>query len=502
MGCPEVEFLRNKSRNSLIKDLAEYNQNTDNIIAKGVNSSIRGDVSGFDMNLAKLPGVFTFDASKIGKAVEKKYFSRKQNGDFESITENVALHLRKNSSDYNLLVVEENNGQLGPSDYKCLCMLEQIIYNKITSNPSEFIDIHDDIYFYLGTIQEFAIKTFGYDSGAAYKTIYNFLHRIKKLSFTTIGATGFSLKDNGMGIREEREFRPFTGLLEKGGVEKTRGLNLLVNKSIVLNIINKGVRLQYNDIVNSIKNPCSTFLFRYLTLFDVHNKIIVKYSTLTFLLDIKREKTKMRAVRQIGRIASRINNDKIGNVLLFGNYGDKGLFNMDSPFYVVDMNSKEDWQFFFNFDINVTPEIRTYSSNSMKSLALERQIDIYKNRKEIINEIYEIASSMDMTIVDFFKSGNAAVLLSQIYGMADEEIQKTKRQLTRKKVAETIIGTKAVKAYGSAETALMAINEAEAKRLLDYKASIKQPEAQNIVEEAKVARRGRPKKDTFDDIPF
>ena len=124
---------REQTTSVMTKLLTEYN----NQGVGSINNSIRGEVSGFDMNNMRLPYLFSFLPENEGKAVDKKHYSFEGNG-FVHISKDIADSMVKNkkNGDYGLLIVEESNGQLGPNDHKCYCLIEQIIYREVWNNYS------------------------------------------------------------------------------------------------------------------------------------------------------------------------------------------------------------------------------------------------------------------------------------------------------------------------------------------------------------------------------
>lgn len=503
MGCSEIEFKRSVNSLSLTKELIKYSAQSGYVVESGLNASIRGQISGFDTNAAMLPGVFSLNDDKAGLPVSKKYFTRAANNDFVSLTEHEANILEK-QGECILLVVEESNGQLGPSDFKCYCIFEQLIYEEVTSNKRKYSDGCEDKYVYLGNIRGFAKKALGYDNDSAYKTVTNFIKRIRGLSFTAKGPeVGFSLKTTGKMIYGDIDYKPFTGHVLVGEVNGNRGINILVNNKYIQNILNGGSRLQYNDIINSIDNPLSKFLFRYLCLRDRKFHLLIKYSTLVQIMDIKRETTLSAASRQIGRIAKRINNKENGEVLIVTNLSGKGFMSENIPFGVKDMKAKDDWQFIFNLNVNVTPEMHTYVRKPKVQIWV---MDVYKRWREIMKEIHENAYELGMTPAEYFKHGYGGVYIFNNLGLAENEIEKLRKYFANQARKKSFLGGKAEKVFGGVDAANQALNEIESHKKEVYYAAKEQAATAKVniqlpTVEVRKRGRGRPKKE-IEGLPF
>ncbi len=254
-----MDILIKKEREKATSEMNQILQAYNNLPYKSLTSSIRGELSGFDINPMRLPCVFSFLSKNEGRPVENMYYFAKGES-FIKVTKKEADAIVKNKKqdDYGLIEVEESGGQLGPNDYKCYCALEQIIYKEINDNYLHFmngaIGLEGFQEVYIGTRCQFALAALKDDSGKAYSTIGSFLKRIKKLGFTIKTGKGFNfaykINKDEEPKAEDGFFRPFPGSTYVGVENGNQKLYLKVCNRIILNILYGGTKLQSGGLPN------------------------------------------------------------------------------------------------------------------------------------------------------------------------------------------------------------------------------------------------------------
>lgn len=475
---------RERTANMMTEVLVAYNNQPG-----GLNSSVRGMMSGFDQNIMLFPGIFSYIKENEGKPVGKKHYVTYGRTHFEPIPQEEASELlgKKNHRDYSMMVIEETNGQLGPNDSKCYITLEQIIYREINDNylrylegavegPSQEVQI--------GTMRQFTSQALNDKSGTAYKMVEGFFHRIKGLGFTPIVAKGFGLKyktENGAdAVIVDDYLKPFPGSRFVGKEGGNQKLNLKVDNRVILNILHGGTKMQYDEVINAITCAKSKHLLRMLTMLDKKSSIFIDYTDFVQIFELKRYYHQSQVERQIGLIANPINYDPQNKILIGGKKDSP-----DRPFGVKPLK-KDNWQLVFKLNAFSTPNMETYVS---KTKVQSEAVSMFRERRKLLLEVRQEAAEHGLSPEEYVLT-HGDVALIRLRGLAAEEVAGIIRHFEMKADKHRLWGERLFKACG--ETGAKGIVKQMEAKQADELAEERRLQLEQEVLQAKQRRRGRP----------
>lgn len=463
-------------------------------------------LSAMELNLTRLPGIFTFISNNAGHTVDGKYYEIDEKGNYRQIDSSDAKNTQISAMSNKMVVkISATKGQLGPLDFEYFQHVEELLYKYIIDNQQQFTPMKN-AQINLGTYCDFikVVKGKKCLGGSSYGYVENFFHRLTGLTVTYFGKAKYIAKYMVNGNIKERtvsgDYKPFRKFNSDGEVNGNKGIFLEVDADYISNVICGHTKLVYSELINGISQSSSKYLFRYLTIHDKKAIIPLKYSELTQLMGVTRHTKKALALNQIGSFARGINNDKHGNLLVYASTNDDAMFGKKFPFIMKKMNNKHDWQFLFFLNVFVTPDMHNYG---VQSIAL----DIIKNKKKRLNEIYEticgLAERVNMSVKDYLENGLTGVSLARALGVSEHETEEMKKRNMRKVTHEAIAGRKLLKLAGGLEQSNKLLREIENKKRLNSleQESLKEQERIEklsvVVSEKR--RRGRP---ICDGIPF
>lgn len=150
----------------------------------------------------------------------------------------------------------------------------------------------------------------------------------------------------------------------------------------------------YYEILSNINQASSKYLFRYLMLFENMKFIFVNYSVLADMLSLKRRTKRSQIIEQIGEIARHINNEIVGDVLLYTSTKDDGINGKNYPFLFDTGKEKGDYVFTFSLTSCLSP----YTNKEVKSLAVDMLKEKEKREWILYNEAAEAAKDSTMSL--------------------------------------------------------------------------------------------------------
>jgi len=465
-------------------------------------------VSGMDMNIVNMPGVFSFQKLSGGKkrTATKKEYVMDYKGKYVEISEDFRIELNtKKDKIFRTATVYMTSGQMDESDFKCYKCLERYLYQMI----NKYMDIFNDELQYIkgagyidvtvDSMRQFSINALGYSTTNSTETINRFFDRLTGLSITygdnsddtdnedNTNKIGYSLKVSPTAKLRYRKtpYRPF-GSMEMRGTKSKRIITIGLHRDYVLNLINGNCKLYYNEYSDKITKASSNYLYRLLIGRSKakYSRIFYSYNELIQHLGIKRERFKSDAADQIGAIAKQINFDNGTRLLMYTNKAnDNGVFSKNRPFVIMDRYNNGSWIFVFRLNIGASPDQLYYDSND----EWKEFIDNYHISRAATAIMITDAKSMGMTLDEYVMSGFAANMLSTASELSEkrEELQnavqmrenkKRKRERNNETYEEIKIGRSLKAAVGGIQPAKEKVKEIEAqvdKNTADTLASLK-----------------------------
>lgn len=454
-----------------------------------VHSDLR--IKGFTLTgmlkiFAKLPGIFIFDLKQAGKPVPTKSYSVEGKDNYEvyhEVTPEEEKSLIK-SGNYSIIKISMTHGQLGPTDFKCFCLLEKVLYEEIISNRARYTNCTKDQIICIGTQNKFVKNSIGYSGNKSYLYVENFLIRLSGLHIDFCG------KAKAVGIAAGN-FHPF-GFVAKGSQKDDRKLYIKVHPAYVNNIINNHIKPLYYELIRKIEQPSSKHLFRYLSMKDYHPFIAVKYSELVKLFSLVRH-TRPSAIReQIGNIARHCNNESIGTSLLYVSMDDNAISGKNFPFLMKPAkDDKRDYVFVFALNAFTTPDMHDYNT---RTIALQQLKNDELEERELYQKIQRFAVDCEMTVEDFLNSHYAALVLSRVQIVAAHEKEIKQKQLKASLIKERTLGKLVMKKHSDKsyhEVKQYLENDIEEKQSKQRSSKLANKE-KTLQQQPK--RRGRPKR--------